>query len=89
VNFAAIYERVEKRECLMTNILPMLVLLLEDWSITHPGVFLYHPSRRQTPLPLQVFLRFVEKWRKQSRADPVALTNGGETSRKIFATAAA
>ncbi|HEX4195979.1 MAG TPA: LysR family transcriptional regulator [Caulobacteraceae bacterium] len=42
-----------------------LVSLLDDWSLTKPGVFLYHPSRRQTPMPLQVFLRFVEKWRKQ------------------------
>jgi DNA-binding transcriptional LysR family regulator len=41
-----------------------LVSLLEDWSRTMPGIFLYHPSRRQTPTPLQVFLRFVEKWRK-------------------------
>lgn len=44
-----------------------LVVLLEDWSRTLPGVFLYHPSRRQTPMPLQVFLRFVEKWRKRTR----------------------
>jgi DNA-binding transcriptional LysR family regulator len=41
-----------------------LVPLLEDWSRTVPGIFLYHPSRRQTPMPLQVFLRFMEKWRK-------------------------
>lgn len=66
-----------------------LVPLLEDWSITHPGVFLYHPSRRQTPMPLQVFLRFIEKWRKRTRqADQVAKTNGSETRRKNFATAA-
>ena len=45
-----------------------LVVLLEDWSRTLPGVFLYHPSRRQTPMPLQVFLRFVETWRKRARA---------------------
>ncbi|MDB5482021.1 MAG: transcriptional regulator, LysR family [Caulobacteraceae bacterium] len=44
-----------------------LVVLLEDWSRTLPGVFLYHPSRRQTPMPLQVFLRFVEKWRRHTR----------------------
>jgi DNA-binding transcriptional LysR family regulator len=44
-----------------------LVVLLEDWSRTLPGVFLYHPSRRQTPMPLQVFLRFVETWRKRNR----------------------
>jgi DNA-binding transcriptional LysR family regulator len=41
-----------------------LVSLLEEWSTTKSGVFLYHPSRRQTPMPLQVFLRFVEIWRK-------------------------
>jgi hypothetical protein len=33
-----------------------------------PGVFLYYPSRRQTPMPLQVFLRFLEQWRKQAVA---------------------
>jgi DNA-binding transcriptional LysR family regulator len=42
-----------------------LVTVLEDWSTTLPGVFLYHPSRRQTPMPLQVFLRFVESWRRR------------------------
>ena len=41
-----------------------LVVLLEGWSRTLPGVFLYHPSRRQPPAPLNAFLRFVEKWRK-------------------------
>jgi DNA-binding transcriptional LysR family regulator len=41
-----------------------LVSLLEDWAITKPGIYLYHPSRRLTPMPLQVFLRFVETWRK-------------------------
>jgi DNA-binding transcriptional LysR family regulator len=43
-----------------------LVTLLEGWSCTLPGIFLYHPSRRQTPMPLQVFLRFIEKWRKRA-----------------------
>ncbi|HEY3887855.1 MAG TPA: LysR family transcriptional regulator [Caulobacteraceae bacterium] len=41
-----------------------LVSLLDDWSHTHYGVFLYHPSRRQPPMPLRVFLRFIETWRK-------------------------
>jgi DNA-binding transcriptional LysR family regulator len=45
-----------------------LVPVLEDWSRTLPGIFLYHPSRRQTPMPLEVFLRFIEKWRKLDRA---------------------
>lgn len=45
-----------------------LLPMLEDWSRTLPGVFLYHPSRRHTPVPLELFLRFVEKWRKLDRA---------------------
>jgi DNA-binding transcriptional LysR family regulator len=45
-----------------------LIPVLKDWSRTLPGVFLYHPSRRQTPKPLEVFLRFVEKWRKHALA---------------------
>jgi DNA-binding transcriptional LysR family regulator len=45
-----------------------LVILLEEWSDTLPGLFLYHPSRRQTPMPLQVFIRFIEKWRRQAQA---------------------
>ena len=32
--------------------------VLEGWNRTRPGIFLYHPSRRQTPMPLQVFLKF-------------------------------
>jgi DNA-binding transcriptional LysR family regulator len=47
----------------------LLVILLEEWSETLPGLFLYHPSRRQTPMPLQVFIRFIEKWRKRTQAD--------------------
>jgi DNA-binding transcriptional LysR family regulator len=42
-----------------------LIVLLDGWSRTIPGFYLYHPSRRQTPMPLQVFLRFIEKWRKR------------------------
>jgi DNA-binding transcriptional LysR family regulator len=42
-----------------------LVVLLDGWGRTVPGYYLYHPSRRQTPMPLQVFLRFIEKWRKR------------------------
>jgi DNA-binding transcriptional LysR family regulator len=45
-----------------------LVPLLDDWSRTVPGIFLYHPSSRRTPKPLEVFLRFVEKWRKRAFA---------------------
>jgi DNA-binding transcriptional LysR family regulator len=60
-----------------------LVALLEGWSNTLPGVFLYHPSRRQTPKPLEVFLKFVEKWRKGIPASiPVATTNRRRGKRK-------
>jgi DNA-binding transcriptional LysR family regulator len=45
-----------------------LVTMLEEWSGTLPGVFLYYPSRRQTPVPLRVFLEFIKKWRKRPTA---------------------
>jgi len=44
-----------------------LVRVLPGWSRSIDGVFLYHPSRRQTPMPLQVFLRFIEAQRKRHR----------------------
>jgi DNA-binding transcriptional LysR family regulator len=47
-----------------------LVALLQGWCSTLPGVFLYYPSRRQIPMPLLVFLKFIETWRKAHR--PVA-----------------
>jgi DNA-binding transcriptional LysR family regulator len=42
-----------------------LMPLLQDWSRTLPGVFIYHPSRRQVPAPLGVFLKFIERWRTE------------------------
>ncbi|MBH1964722.1 MAG: LysR family transcriptional regulator [Comamonadaceae bacterium] len=33
-----------------------LIQVLVDWSITRPGLFLYHPSRRQLPAALRVFI---------------------------------
>jgi DNA-binding transcriptional LysR family regulator len=46
-----------------------LVIVLEDWSRMLTGIFLYHPSRRHTPMPLQVFLRFIEHHRGWTRPD--------------------
>jgi DNA-binding transcriptional LysR family regulator len=43
-----------------------LVVVMADWSRTLPGVFLYHPSRRQPPMPLAVFIRYLEAWRSRS-----------------------
>ncbi|SIR59495.1 LysR family transcriptional regulator [Pseudacidovorax sp. RU35E] len=33
-----------------------LVQVLADWSITRPGLFLYHPNRRHMPAPLRAFI---------------------------------
>lgn len=33
-----------------------LMQVLADWSITRPGLFLYHPSRRQFPAALRAFI---------------------------------
>jgi DNA-binding transcriptional LysR family regulator len=46
-----------------------LVSLLDDWGRTLSGAFLYHPSRRQPPMPLQVFIRYIEGWRRQAQAE--------------------
>jgi DNA-binding transcriptional LysR family regulator len=37
-----------------------LVSLFDDWSGERSGVFLYHPSRRQPPAPLQALIDFIE-----------------------------
>jgi DNA-binding transcriptional LysR family regulator len=36
-----------------------LVRVLEDWSPTFPGFYLYYPSRKQVPAPLRAFVDFV------------------------------
>lgn len=33
-----------------------LVEVLGDWAVTRPGLFLYHPSRRQLPTALRAFI---------------------------------
>ena len=33
-----------------------LIQVLANWSITRPGLFLYHPSRRQLPAALRAFI---------------------------------
>jgi DNA-binding transcriptional LysR family regulator len=38
-----------------------LVPLLEDWYPAPVQIFLYYPSRRQVPAPLQAFIAFVRK----------------------------
>lgn len=48
-----------------------LVRLLPEWDYLIPGFFLYHPSRRQPPMPLQVFLDFIRTWRKSAPLDVV------------------
>jgi DNA-binding transcriptional LysR family regulator len=38
-----------------------LVPLLEDWRPRSAAIFLYYPSRRQMPLPLQAFIEFLRE----------------------------
>jgi DNA-binding transcriptional LysR family regulator len=45
-----------------------LVRLLEDWTPRLPGFYLYYPSRRQIPAPLQAFIDFLKKERRGTRA---------------------
>jgi DNA-binding transcriptional LysR family regulator len=40
-----------------------LVTLLDDWTATFPGPFLYYPGRRQQPPSLMAFVSFVKAWR--------------------------
>lgn len=41
-----------------------LVEVLEDWSETFPGPFLYYPSRRTMPSPLRAFVDFIQARRR-------------------------
>jgi DNA-binding transcriptional LysR family regulator len=45
-----------------------LVTLLDDWSPTFPGPFLYYPGRRQQPPSLAAFVSFVKEWRMARRS---------------------
>jgi DNA-binding transcriptional LysR family regulator len=38
-----------------------LVPLLEDWRTPSAAIFLYYPSRRQVPVPLQAFIDFLQE----------------------------
>jgi DNA-binding transcriptional LysR family regulator len=46
-----------------------LVQLLPDWSTEYSGLYIYYPSRRQTPAPLQAFIDFARKATSQRSAD--------------------
>ncbi|CAN7332764.1 LysR family transcriptional regulator [Phenylobacterium sp. LjRoot219] len=50
-----------------------LVSLFADWSGERSGVFLYHPSRRQPPAPLQALISFIEDRRGGSEVWPSAV----------------
>lgn len=45
-----------------------LVPLLEDWMPSLSDFYLYYPSRRQTPAPLQAFIDFLRKEKRVARA---------------------
>jgi DNA-binding transcriptional LysR family regulator len=43
--------------------------MLLDWSPTRSGIFIYYPSRRQVPAPLQAFIAFARKMVSQQTQD--------------------
>jgi DNA-binding transcriptional LysR family regulator len=45
-----------------------LVTLLESWMPRLPRLYLYYPSRRQNPAPLQAFIDFLRKERRVPRS---------------------
>jgi DNA-binding transcriptional LysR family regulator len=45
-----------------------LVSVLDDWQSPFPGPFLYYPSRRQIPPPLQALLDFL-RWRRRAKPE--------------------
>ena len=45
-----------------------LVRLLEDWTPRLPSFYLYYPSRRQIPAPLQALIDFLRKERRIGRS---------------------
>jgi DNA-binding transcriptional LysR family regulator len=46
-----------------------LVPLLEDWRTPSAAIFLYYPSRRQVPVPLQVFMAYLRANLKEDGAE--------------------
>lgn len=43
-----------------------LIRVLADWCPPFPGLYLYHPSRRQMPGPLAAFIAFAKAYREQT-----------------------
>lgn len=73
----------------------LLVRVLEDWSPSHEGLFLYYPSRRQLPAALRAFIDMVRegpraKGRRDTAAslDPTCATKRATTTAKNIRSAA-
>jgi DNA-binding transcriptional LysR family regulator len=49
-----------------------LINLFPQWSGERSGVFLYHPSRRQPPAPLQALIDFLKARRARGSLWPAA-----------------
>jgi len=49
-----------------------LVALLEDWIPQAPDLYLYYPTRRQLPAPLQAFVAFLRRERWLTGGRPLA-----------------
>ena len=61
-----------------------LVVLLEEWTPPWSGLFLYYPSRRQIPMPLQVFADFLRANLARSEQRP---REQGRTKRRVAKSA--
>ena len=61
-----------------------LVVLLEEWTPPWSGLFLYYPSRRQLPAPLQVFIDFLRdnlaRSERHAKARPPARRRAGRSA---------
>jgi DNA-binding transcriptional LysR family regulator len=64
-----------------------LVPVLEDWTPSISGFFLYHSSRRRMTAPLQAFIAFVKDEAKQRGVAPSAPPRGVRPNYRLVGAA--
>ncbi|MGE3898107.1 MAG: LysR family transcriptional regulator [Variibacter sp.] len=58
----------------------LLVRLLDDWSHTRSGVFLYYSGRRHVPAPLQAFIGYVRRRGNAKKTSTETASRNGRAS---------